>query len=228
MQYCLWCDEEIILQITWQNLFHVKGKKIVCTKCEHQLEKISGNRCEKCSRPSAETVCYDCIRWNQLYELDDPLTWNYSIYNYNDFMKEVVAQWKYRGDYYLSEIFRESFVQKCKELFSKKMNQMIFVPIPLSSERLFERGFNQAYVLADFMNGNVQDVLTRVHSEKQSKRTRVERLISKNPFQLEDAINKPVVLVDDIYTTGRTIRHAATLLKREGCPEIYSMTLIRG
>ena len=228
MQYCLWCDKEIILEITWQNLFIVKGRKTLCTECENQLEKISGTRCKKCSRPSAKTVCYDCIRWNKLYESEDPLTWNHSIYNYNDFMKEVVVQWKYRGDYYLSEIFRESFVQKCKELFSKKMKEIMFVPIPLSSERLFERGFNQAFVLAEFMKENVQEVLTRIHSEKQSKRTRVERLISKNPFQLKNTINKPVVLVDDIYTTGRTIRHAATLLKHAGCPEIYSMTLIRG
>src|SRR5690625_2058232 len=123
MQYCIWCDDELIIQITWQNLFFLKGRKKLCMECENKSVKILGNRCEKCSRSSDDTMCHDCIRWQQLYEMDDPLTWNHSIYNYNDFMKEIIVKWKYRGDYYLSEIFRESFVQKCTELFSKRMNE---------------------------------------------------------------------------------------------------------
>jgi len=228
MQYCIWCDEELVLHMNWQSLFDHKSRKYICSKCEQKLEKITGKRCEKCSRMSEDGICYDCIRWQQLYDMSDPLVWNYSLYNYNEFMKEVVVRWKYRGDYYVAEIFRESFVQHYKKLFPTQKNKMIIIPIPLSAERLLERGFNQAYVLAEFITGTVQDVLTRVHSEKQSKRTRKERLISKNPFHLKKPINKPVVLVDDIYTTGRTIRHAATLLKESGCPEVYAFTLIRG
>src|SRR5690625_2131407 len=228
MQYCMWCDEELVLHMNWQSLFDHKSRKYICSKCEQKLEQRPGKRCEECSRMSEDGICYDCIRWQQLYDMADPLGWNYSLYNYNEFMKEVVVRWKYRGDYYISEMFRNSFAHQFKVIFSKQLNNLIIVPIPLSPERLFERGFNQAYVLADFIKHTVQEILTRIHSEKQSKRTRFERLTSKNPFNLKISINKPVVLVDDIYTTGRTIRHAATLLKASGCPKIYSFTLIRG
>src|SRR5690625_1097913 len=73
-----------------------------------------------------------------------------------------------------------------------------------------------------------KDILTRIHSEKQSKKTRSERLSADNPFVAAKKVNKPVILVDDIYTTGTTLRHAATLLKEQGCPEVYAYTLIRG
>src|SRR5690625_69719 len=228
MHYCIWCDEEIIIDMSWQRLLNLRNRTYLCEECGGKLERITGDRCQRCSRQSANNICYDCIRWQQLFDMDDPLVWNYSLYNYNEFMKEVVVRWKYRGDYYISEMFRNSFAHQFKEIFSKQLNNLIIVPIPLSPERLFERGFNQAYVLADFIKHTVQEILTRIHSEKQSKRTRFERLTSKNPFNLKISINKPVVLVDDIYTTGRTIRHAATLLKASGCPKIYSFTLIRG
>jgi len=95
-------------------------------------------------------------------------------------------------------------------------------------ERLQERGFNQAEVLAAFLPIENRSLLTRIHSEKQSKMTRSERISTKNPFEIVGHINKKVILVDDIYTTGRTLRHAATLLKEHGCPQVYAYTLIRG
>jgi len=49
-----------------------------------------------------------------------------------------------------------------------------------------------------------------------------------NPFNLVKSLNNPVLLVDDIYTTGRTLRHAAQLLKEAGCQEVYALTLCRG
>src|SRR5690606_12881635 len=98
----------------------------------------------------------------------------------------------------------------------------------LSKERLMERGFKQAKMLADFLPIEMVEPLSRVHGEKQSKKTRQERMIAENPFFIKETINKKVILVDDIYTTGTTLRHAATLLKEHGCPEVYSLTLIRG
>src|SRR5699024_5852153 len=100
-----------------------------------------------------------------------------------------------------------------------------------SKERLINRGFNQSLAIAEKLARNtsdIQQVLQRIHSEKQSKKTRSQRIFGKNPFKLIKKTNKSVILVDDIYTTGTTLRHAATLLKQGGCPAIYSYSLIRG
>src|SRR5699024_4555067 len=123
---------------------------------------------------------------------------NYSIYTYNEQMSEIIAKWKYRGDYVLANIFKELFVQVFKEVFSNVLSESIVVPIPLSKERLQIRGFNQAETLASFLPNNSNKILARIHSEKQSKKTRHERITTANPFAVHGKINKSVILVDDI------------------------------
>lgn len=228
MDYCLWCDEEMLLQLNWSNVFHGVQKEKLCNRCKNQLTKIDGPRCRVCSRQTDEEICNDCRKWRMLYDGRDPLVKNISIFTYNDFMKEIITKWKYRGDYMLGEIFREAFVRVFNQYYKQVNKQIIIVPIPLSKERLLERRFNQSFQLAEFITSNLANILQRVHSEKQAKKTRIERMSSNNPFIATKSLNKTAILVDDIYTTGRTIRHAANLLKINGSPEVYSLTLIRG
>src|SRR5699024_206564 len=141
---------------------------------------------------------------------------------------EIMARWKYRGDYVLVKMFQHTFVQTFTNIFSSQLKKSIIVPIPLSKERLRERRFNQAEALAQMLPLTYEHLLTRVHSEKQAKKSRYERLLTHNPFKVKRTINKSVILVDDIYTTGTTIRHASKVLKENGCPNVYAYTLIRG
>jgi len=223
--HCLWCYTEIIPSMDWQHIFRLEKPPKICQHCEQKLKKLDGSRCQRCSRMSEKRICKDCNWWERRLE-KDVLTYNHSIYIYNAFMQDVIAKWKYRGDYQLGEVFRDPLMRAFTYHFRKK--ELVVVPIPLSQERKWERGFNQAKMLADFLPGSTVEALQRVDGEKQSKKTRKERIDTNNPFILEESIKEPVILVDDIYTTGTTIRHAAALLKEHGTPVIYSLTLIRG
>ncbi|MBU5467801.1 ComF family protein [Virgibacillus sp. MSJ-26] len=222
---CLWCDKEIVIETTWSNLFIPSEKHHLCADCKGELETLSGKRCVRCSRVTNEKVCADCKDW--LNKSNDPLTYNYSVYAYNDRMQEMIARWKYRGDYILGKAFQQVIITSFKQQF-KQMKNYAVVPIPLSEERLKERGFNQSDMLAKFITPHPKRLLTRIHGEKQSKKTRKERMTANNPFELIESLNKPVILVDDIYTTGATLRFAAAKLKQSGCPEVFGYTLIRG
>ena len=101
------------------------------------------------------------------------------------------------------------------------------MPIPLSVVRHRERGFNQAEMLTAFLDRKSVALLQRKDGEKQSKKSRQDRIFAENPFRMKKTINKPVILVDDIYTTGATLRHAANVLKQQGCPKVCAFTLIR-
>ncbi|ASN04721.1 ComF family protein [Virgibacillus necropolis] len=224
---CLWCDEEIMEQMTWSDFLLLPSKRSLCANCAAGLEFISGSRCSICSRSSEETLCLDCQKWKKA-EGEDVLTKNHSIFTYNTTIQEMITKWKYRGDYCLGEIFKDTVVQSFETAFGYVERDLIVVPIPLSQERLTERGFNQAKMLTDFLPVETKEILTRIHSEKQSKKTRKERITTRNPFSLQETVKKNVILVDDIYTTGATLRHAARLLREAGCPQVYSFTLIRG
>ncbi|MHA6252372.1 ComF family protein [Oceanobacillus sp. CAU 1775] len=225
---CLWCNEANQTEIDWSNFIYPRTTTTtLCDSCSDNLQFLKGNRCRKCSRETKLYICYDCKWWEQ-GSAGDPLDSNFSVFHYNDFMQEMIARWKYRGDYILVDAFKPYVEKEFMKIYKRVLREALITPIPLSNERLKERAFNQAEALANIMPGKKIQLLNRKHAEKQSKLTREERIQAENPFTLHQTINKPVILVDDIYTTGTTLRRAAQVLKESGCPAVYSFTLIRG
>ena len=231
---CLSCHTHFFDKMSWEFVFAQAFSSPICEQCSKKLEEITGEICEKCGRPFAyldpqfrdKNLCADCIKWD---ERGSALTKNRSLYVYNDFLQEVIAKWKYRGDAELVKIFTGP-LQKC----AKQLPIDLVVPIPLSEERLYERSFNQAKLLAEQLPYPLLEVLTRSeNSSKQSKKSRKERLQTEERFQmvpsfLYDVKNKSVLLVDDIYTTGATLHAAADVIKGNGATDIFSITVARG
>ncbi|UII55625.1 ComF family protein [Cytobacillus spongiae] len=229
---CLTCHNEIQQKVNWHTLILKEEEWFLCQECEKQLSRIEGETCRVCHRSfnllSKEyqkgELCYDCFRWERDEEWKGALIKNTSLYLYNDFLKELIARYKYRGDYILSKIF-------AKQLSSLLKGYELLVPIPLSEERLDERGFNQAEALIVQAGHTPAYLLTRTHSEKQSKKSREDRIHLEQVFRVErgvDVEGKRVLLVDDIYTTGSTLRHAGKVLREAGASQIHSITLARG
>ncbi|MEH7444574.1 ComF family protein [Bacillus sp. JJ1122] len=170
-------------------------------------------------------VCLDCKRWEDDDKWSGSLDKNISMFSYDNFTKEVIAKFKFRGDYILAELFASAFR---KALLAFQYDYI--VPIPLSEERLYERGFNQAEAIIRTAGCQPTHLLSRIHTEKQSKKSRHERIHLEQVFKAEthlDLRGKTILLVDDIYTTGSTLRHAAKLLKDHGAAKVYSLTLAR-
>lgn len=218
--HCLYCDDRIRGEWSWTKLISGSREQMLCGSCCGKLEKITGSVCIVCSRslPLLDTkyihgtICHDCVRWEQDPEWRGLLANNVSIYQYNDFFKELLARFKYRGDYALAKAFGASV----RKFLSKKTFDLL-IPIPLSPDRLLERGFNQSKALAEEAGFQVNEVLERVHGEKQSKKSRNERIHLQQVFTVPeraDVSGKEILLIDDIYTTGSTIRHAALVLKK--------------
>lgn len=211
----------------WAALFQQEKPQYFCGSCQSKWERISGRTCKLCDRPEVEEeVCFDCVRWEQDEKWFGSLKQNLSLVVYNQFCKEVIARFKYRGDYQLSYPLAEMLQEKLDRL-----NYDFLVPIPLSPERKYERGFNQSEALINALGRQPLSILTRIHSEKQSKKSRNERISLPQVFQLTDSAaiqDKCLVIIDDIYTTGSTLRHAAKLLKESGAKEVTSLTIARG
>ncbi|MBM7585789.1 competence protein ComFC [Bacillus pakistanensis] len=230
---CLYCQQKLRFDVTWSTLLLKFQEQWLCEKCASQLVKIEGKSCTHCSRNLEkldsslvdEDICFDCHRWENNGEWRGVLTRNTSIYEYNDFLKEYLARFKYRGDYVLAR----AFSQQIHELV-KTFQYDLAVPIPLSKERQYERGFNQADAILIEAGLKSNHLLTRLHSEKQSKKSRSERIQNQHVFQTTNSSslkNQSILLIDDIYTTGSTLRQAAKTLKQAGAKEVNSLTIAR-
>ena len=77
----------------------------------------------------------------------------------------------------------------------------------------------------------LKDLLRRKELTPQSEKSRKARLEMEQPFELRVANgkirNQKVLLVDDVYTTGRTLFHGAELLYKNGAEAVESLTFAR-
>ncbi len=110
---------------------------------------------------------------------------------------------------------------------------IIVIPVPLSSRRLRERGFNQATIIGTFVSkhlGSVLDSFTlirKVHTpmHRAGMDQKARAMTVKNAFEVvrpKLVENKSVLLVDDILTSGETASTCARVLKKAARqPSIY-------
>jgi ComF family protein len=110
------------------------------------------------------------------------------------------------------------------------------LPMPLSKERLRERGYNQAHELACALDASKArtGVLLRIQdTPPQRPLPRAERLRSVqnafavDPLQAEQLRNRHVVLVDDVMTSGASLHAAARTLRGAGVATITAIVLAR-
>lgn len=110
------------------------------------------------------------------------------------------------------------------------------VPVPLSKERLSERGYNQAEIIADAVSEKfnipvIKDILIKTKDTKpQSTLSHNEREANiKDAYACtKDIKGKNVILIDDVFTTGYTLDYCAKALKDQGAGSVIAITITRG
>ncbi len=138
---------------------------------------------------------------------------------------------------YALEIAKELARYATKKITEEKLffpKNSVLVPIPLYWHRKNWRGFNQTEEIGKLIAeklgwGFDKDLLARKASKKpQASLKREERITNiKGVFSLIKPPNKkvPIILFDDVWTTGSTIREATIVLKEEGVKRVNCLTL---
>jgi ComF family protein len=112
----------------------------------------------------------------------------------------------------------------------------VLLPIPLSQQRLAERGFNQALLLSHHINRaktQSQTLLRMKHTIAQSSLKRSERLtnlagaFAVAPLLVAQLRGKNILLIDDVVTTGATLNFAARVLKQAGAAHVGALVLAK-
>lgn len=163
---------------------------------------------------------------------------NRSAVSYSPLVREWMWTFKYGGKESLAVPMGKWMAEVIREHYGRKAVSVITY-VPMHGERQKQRGFNQAERLALTIGKKlwipVHPLLKRVkETTPQSRRTRRERLHSINGvFQLADqrqaqkGRKRSVLIVDDVYTTGATVRECAKVLRNAGFQEVFSVTFAR-
>ncbi|RKY96932.1 MAG: hypothetical protein DRQ03_06510 [Candidatus Hydrothermota bacterium] len=104
-------------------------------------------------------------------------------------------------------------------------NYDFIIPVPLHPLKEKERGFNQSLLIAELIKEELQvpivteGIIRTKYTKTQTKLSRKEREENvKNAFNIKSVkrfIGKKLLIVDDVYTTGSTVRSLAKCFPKE-------------
>ena len=135
-----------------------------------------------------------------------------SIYEYTDYLKELIYKFKGCSDYELKDVFLYRYLTYLKLKY--KGFYVIYVPsYHIDDER---RGFNHVKAIFESLKLKELPILKKKIAHKQSDQTFKERRNIKDVITLdknESLKGKKILIVDDIMTTGSTLLTSVELLK---------------
>lgn len=198
----------------------------MCGECERQIRRREGI-CPKCGRYSARGRVHEACRkpWG-MDGLIAPLS------------SGRVIQWGMKKVKHKSawEFVSAIFMVWRKRLDGGEAREegWLVVPVPIWHKKERERGFNQARMLAelvaDWKGWELQEALRRVRKTKPQYGLRKEerRKNMLGAFRLKArVVGRKVILVDDVWTTGATMRECAKSLKRGRAKVVWGVVLAR-
>jgi len=206
------------------------------------LNLFSESRCPLCDRSTATEFCLDCTKQLQRCQLTHRpkleqqqlpvFVWG----NYQGTLKRAIATLKYKNQPQIARPLGNWLAEAWLNS-PYATSQLIVVPIPLHLSRQKQRGYNQAALIAESFCSFTGLKLQQLGLTRQKD---TDAQFNLSPQQREQNLNMaftlgaqfyrhrpttPVLLLDDIYTTGATARFAAQALQQEGIA-VYGMVAI--
>lgn len=157
--------------------------------------------------------------------------------NYSDpVVQKLIWQLKYKGKQICARFLAKTMAEY---FFSLNFNPKEFfaIPTPLHRQKLRKRGFNQAELLARefcFLTGTelLSGALVRIKNTKPQAEMRTWAHRQKNifgSFKVRDEAKIPekIILIDDVSTSGATLKEAAAVLRLHGAKKIIGLVVAR-
>ncbi len=204
------------------------------------LDFISDPFCKCCGAPFeyemqgedalATLHCISC------FENKPPFTSARSALKYNDDSRNMILGFKHADKIHMVK----AFTPWLRRAGQQMLGQADFiVPVPLHRLRLISRRYNQSAILANDLANNtgvesVPNALIRVRAtptqgdlNTKERAKNVSRAFALNPVVKVKIQGKTIVLIDDVYTTGATVKECTKTLLKAGAGKVHVLTLAR-
>lgn len=141
---------------------------------------------------------------------------------YRDSFKQTLHRFKFKNETHLAEPLAERMLLA----MDKSMEYDVIVPVPISVERFRQRGYNQSELLAAELSKKTKIPMVKLlektadnHPQHKLPSNERERNV-RGVYRAEECTGLRVLLIDDIVTTGATVRECTKTLYRAGAMHV--------
>lgn len=211
------------------------------------LEILFPEQCLSCRQVGHGLLCQTCSLdlSPTVTHIDTNIICLFS-YN-NSIIKQLLWELKYhsnsRAAAVIGPYLADTLVERHADYVSLHPNSgpAILVPVPISRSRTFKRGFNQAERLATAVTENYPDsfevnttLVTKIRSTKPqvkcaSRSERLSNVIGAFTVKVPTSLaHRQIIVIDDVSTTGATIREVIKVLKKNGAKNVSGLVVAHG
>jgi ComF family protein len=207
----------------------------ICPSCWSKIKFITSPICPCCGIPFTGTdepdhLCGDCIVSKPAFSSAR------AVGHYEATILDAVHSFKYGRKIATGKLLGRFMATYTYPAFNI-LDYTLIMPVPLHPRRLKERGFNQSVILAREIAERHQiplDFMTLkrdIYTEPQINLGKNERASNvRGAFDVRDPgkiSNRKIILVDDVYTTGSTVKECSRILMKKGAASVAVMSLAR-
>lgn len=161
---------------------------------------------------------------------------HFYLFKYEGIIRNLLIKYKFNEKAYLYNSFCEFIKKYQKELLKNEIYDII-IAVPISKKKYKIRGYNQSTLLASKIAKNMnikfeKNIIVKTkNNTSQSTLTKEKRKQNvKGVYKIlnkKSILNKRILLIDDIYTTGATVNECSKLLKENGAKLIDVFTIAK-
>jgi ComF family protein len=201
-------------------------KPPICSICGKTL-----NINKDIANKNGALICGECIRENYYFDKAS------SVFVYNKAISRAIQSFKYKNKFFLSTYFFDYIKDKIND-FDDVID--IMAPVPMHIMRLRKRGYNQAALLVKEFekigckNIIIYDLLKRVSNDKPQamltfakRKNNLKRAFKINKKYIDKIIDKNVLIIDDVFTSGTTVNECSKVLKQHGVKKVFVLTIAK-
>lgn len=203
---------------------------IVCAKCWKNLIFVNRPFCIQCGKifivnTFENMICGWCLKHKPKYKYQRILI------KFNPLVKRLIHAFKYYDMFHYGKYFANLIYIR----YLKEIDFDFIIPTPMHKKRRIFRQYNQMQVLGDFLSKlSSRPMLTNILLKKtntlrQSTLDKKSRLINlKNSFYVTSPSvikDKVIILIDDVITTGSTVKECTEVLLKNGAKEVIVIAI---
>jgi ComF family protein len=218
------------------------GKQVICDDCSKHYFASRPRRCARCANPLPHSggtgllQCGNCLRQSRAFDA------TIVVCDYAAPVDQLIQALKFRSQLALAPVFAKMLRDTMLLQAAGKTAELpdILMAVPLSAQRLQQRGFNQAHEIAKPLARLTgiplrHDLLLRQRDtlpqsmglDLEQRRRNLRQAFAMAPAASTKIDGCHIGVVDDVMTTGETLHALAKTLRRHGARRITNFVFAR-